>query len=166
IGRGVSYFWEPGEAPTISKELQGVSAKIGEDATFSCELSQSGLEVKWSKDGKSIRKSQKYEISQEQTLVKLTIRNVTEKDSGEYSCEITGGPTSKVTVPTTVTWLKGTKEIRAGGRYELMQKGTVLILKVKDLEKSDSEVYTCDIGSMKSTAKLTVKGKNLAFAEK
>lgn len=51
--------------------------------------------MKWSKDGKSIRKSQKYEISQEQMLVKLTIRNVTEKDSGEYSCEITGGPTSK-----------------------------------------------------------------------
>lgn len=95
LNQGVSYFWEPGEAPTISKELQGVNAKIGEDATFSCELSQSGLEVKWSKDSKSIRKSQKYEISQEQTLVKLTIRNVTEKDSGEYSCEITGGPTSK-----------------------------------------------------------------------
>ncbi|XP_016314282.1 obscurin-like [Sinocyclocheilus anshuiensis] len=183
-------FTVEGEAPTISKELQGVSAKIGEDATFSCELSQSGLEVKWSKDGKSIRKSQKYEISQERTLVKLTIRNVTEKDSGEYSCEITGGPTSKAkleikelankfirelkdataeeksavsfecetTQPASkVTWLKGTKEIRAGGRYELMQKGTVLILKVKDLEKSDSEVYTCDIGSTKSTAKLTVK---------
>ncbi|KTF73447.1 hypothetical protein cypCar_00026198, partial [Cyprinus carpio] len=186
-----------GEAPTISKELQGVSAKIGEDATFSCELSQSGLEVKWSKDGKSIRKSQKYEISQEQMLVKLTIRNVTEKDSGEYSCEITGGPTSKAKLEikgkdlkiyelankfirelkdataeeksavsfecetaqpaSKVTWLKGTKEIRAGGRYELMQKGTVLILKVKDLEKSDSEVYTCDVGSTKNTAKLTVK---------
>jgi len=42
-----------------------------------------------------------------------------------------------------------------------MQKGTVLILNIKDLEKSDSEVYTCDIGSTKSTAKLTVKGKNL-----
>lgn len=95
LNQGVSYFWELGEAPTISKELQGVSARIGEDATFSCELSQSGLEVKWSKDGKSIRKSQKYEISQEQMLVKLVIRNVTEKDSGEYSCEVTGGPTSK-----------------------------------------------------------------------
>lgn len=47
-----------------------------------------------------------------------------------------------------------------------MQKGTVLILKVKDLEKSDSEVYTCDVGSTKNTAKLTVKGKNLAFSEK
>ncbi|XDV47854.1 hypothetical protein PO909_017402 [Leuciscus waleckii] len=179
-----------GEVPTISKELQGVSAKIGEDAVFSCELSQCGLEVKWSKDGKSIRKSQKYEISQEQMLIKLTIHNVNDKDSGEYSCEVTGGPTSKAKLEikelankficelkdataeensavsfecetahpaSKVTWLKGTKEIKAGGRYELTQKGTVLILNMKDLEKSDSEVYTCDIGSTKSTAKLTVK---------
>ncbi|KAK7123436.1 hypothetical protein R3I93_021760 [Phoxinus phoxinus] len=179
-----------GEVPTISKELQGVSAKIGEDAVFSCELSQCGLEVKWSKDGKSIRKSQKYEISQEQMLIKLTIHNVTDKDSGEYSCEVTGGPTSKAKLEikelankficelkdataeensavffecetahpaSKVIWLKGTKEIKAGGRYELTQKGTVLILNMKDLEKSDSEVYTCDIGSTKSTAKLTVK---------
>lgn len=88
-------YFGSGEAPTISKELQGISAKAGEDAIFSCELSQPGLEVKWSKDGKSIRKSQKYELSQTQTLVKLTVRNVNEKDAGEYSCEVTGGPTSK-----------------------------------------------------------------------
>ncbi|KAA0704500.1 Obscurin [Triplophysa tibetana] len=138
-----------GEAPTISKELQGISAKAGEDATFSCELSQPGLEVKWSKDGKSIRKSQKYEIIHAQTLVNLTIRSVNEKDAGEYS----------------FTWLKGKKEITTGGRYELTQKGTVLILKVKDVEKSDSEVYTCDIGSAKSTAKLMVKVVPAKFKE-
>nr|XP_055038801.1 obscurin isoform X36 [Misgurnus anguillicaudatus] len=187
-----------GEAPTIYKELQSVSVKAGEDATFSCELSQPGLEVKWSKDGKSIRKSQKYEISQAQTLVKLTVRNVTDKDAGEYSCEVAGGPTSKAKLEikemankficelndataeekstisvecetahpaSKVTWLKGKKEIVTGGRYELIQKGTVLILKVKDLEKSDSEVYTCDIGSAKTTAKLTVKVVPAKFKE-
>lgn len=77
-----------------------------------------------------------------------------ENSAVSFECE-TAHPASKV------TWLKGTKEIKAGGRYELTQKGTVLILNMKDLEKSDSEVYTCDIGSTKSTAKLTVKGKNL-----
>lgn len=77
-----------------------------------------------------------------------------ENNAVSFECE-TAQPAGKV------TWLKGTKEIKAGGRYELTQRGTILILNVKDLEKSDSEVYTCDIGSTKSTAKLTVKGKNL-----
>ncbi|TRY90214.1 hypothetical protein DNTS_005822 [Danionella cerebrum] len=168
-----------GEAPSISKELQAVSAKIGEDATFTCELSQAGLEVKWSKDGKSIRKSQKYEIVQDQALVKLTIRNATDKDSGEYSCEVIGELANKfvrelkdVTAEensvvsfecetarpaSKFTWLKGIEEIKAGGRYEFSQKGTILDLKIKDLQKNDSEVYTCDVGSVKSAAKLTVK---------
>ncbi|XP_051969741.1 LOW QUALITY PROTEIN: obscurin-like [Xyrauchen texanus] len=187
-----------GEAPFVSKELQDVSAKVGEDATFCCELSQAGLNVKWSKDGKSIRKSQKYEINQVQTLVNLTVHNVTDKDSGEYSCEVTGGPTSKAKLEikelvnkfireikdataeekgavsfecetaqpaSKVTWMKGTKEIKAGGRYELTQMGNVLILTVKDLENSDSEVYTCDIGSTKSTAKLMVKVVPAKFKE-
>ncbi|XP_051970786.1 obscurin-like [Xyrauchen texanus] len=184
-----------GEAPTLSKELQDVSAKVSEDATFSCELSQAGLDVK---DGKSIRKSQKYEISQEQTLVKLTVHNVTEKAVGENSCEVTGGSTSKSNLEikelankfirelkdataeekgavsfecetaqpvSKFTWMKGMNEIKAGGRYELTQKGTILILIVKDLEKNDSAVYTCDIGSTSSTAKLTVKVLPAKFKE-
>lgn len=82
------------------------------------------------------------------------LKDITEEEKGaiSFECE-TAHPASKV------TWLKGKKEITAGGRYELTQKGTVLILKVKDVEKSDSDVYTCDIGSAKSTAKLMVKGK-------
>uniref|UniRef100_A0A8B9GXJ4 Ig-like domain-containing protein n=1 Tax=Astyanax mexicanus TaxID=7994 RepID=A0A8B9GXJ4_ASTMX len=84
-----------GEAPVFSRELQEVSAANGEDATFCCELSQPGLEVSWFKDGKSIRKSQKYEIVTEQKVVKLIVRNVSAKDSGEYSCEATRGLTSK-----------------------------------------------------------------------
>ncbi|KAL6489202.1 hypothetical protein MHYP_G00029430 [Metynnis hypsauchen] len=179
-----------GEAPIISKELQGLRATPGEDATFLCELSQTGLEVSWFKDGKSIRKNQKYEISQEHKVVKLTVHNVTAKDSGEYSCEISGGLTSKARLEikepvnkitrelkdtngeekgtvsfecetaqpaAKFTWLKGAKEIKAGEKYQMAQKGTILILTVKDLEKADSDTYTCDVGTAKSTAKLSIQ---------
>lgn len=81
--------------PTFSKELQGVSVASGEDAVFLCELSQAGLDVVWCKNGKSIQKSLKYEIIRENKVVKLIVRSVTAKDSGEYSCEVTGGLTTK-----------------------------------------------------------------------
>uniref|UniRef100_A0AAR2J6N9 Obscurin, cytoskeletal calmodulin and titin-interacting RhoGEF b n=1 Tax=Pygocentrus nattereri TaxID=42514 RepID=A0AAR2J6N9_PYGNA len=182
------------EAPIISKELQGLRATPGEDATFLCELSQPGLEVSWFKDGKSIRKSQKCEISQEHKVVKLTVHNVTAKDSGEYSCEITGASLSTFNLHNSVsvnkitrelketngeekgtvsfecetaqpaakfTWLRGAKEIKAGEKYQMVQKGTILILTVKDLEKADSDTYTCDVGTAKSAAKLSVQGKSL-----
>ncbi|KAK3571997.1 hypothetical protein QTP86_021336 [Hemibagrus guttatus] len=84
-----------GEIPTLSKELQDVSIAPGEDAVFLCELAQAGLDVVWRKSGKSIQKSQKYEMIQENKVVKLIVHSVTAKDSGEYSCEVTGGPTSK-----------------------------------------------------------------------
>ncbi|XP_049336778.1 obscurin isoform X48 [Astyanax mexicanus] len=184
-----------GEAPVFSRELQEVSAANGEDATFCCELSQPGLEVSWFKDGKSIRKSQKYEIVTEQKVVKLIVRNVSAKDSGEYSCEATRGLTSKAKLEfkepenritrelkdvtaeekgtvsfecetaqaaARVTWLKGVKEIKAGRKYQMSQKGTVLVLTVKELEKADSDSYSCDVGTAKSTANLTVQAAPVA----
>ncbi|KAI4893348.1 hypothetical protein NFI96_024137 [Prochilodus magdalenae] len=187
-----------GEAPTISKELQGISATIGEDATFVCELSQVGLEASWLKDGKSIRRSQKYEISQENKVIKLIVHNVTAKDSGEYICEITGGLISKAHLDikepvikiirelkdtnaeengtvsfecetaqpaVTSTWLKGGKEIKAGRKYQMVQKGTILILRVMNLEVADSDTYTCDVGTAKSTAKLTVQAVPVIFKQ-
>ncbi|XP_047667394.1 obscurin isoform X5 [Tachysurus fulvidraco] len=84
-----------GEVPTFSKELKDVSIAPGEDAVFLCELSQAGLDAIWYKNGKSIQKSLKYEMIQENKVVKLIVHGVTAKDSGEYSCEVTGGPTSK-----------------------------------------------------------------------
>lgn len=89
------FLFPLGEAPNFSKELQNVSAAPGEGAVFLCELSQAGLNVVWCKNGKSIQKSLKYEIIQEDKLAKLLVHSVTDKDSGEYSCEVTGGPTSK-----------------------------------------------------------------------
>lgn len=84
-----------GKASSVLKGLQNITAVQGEDAVFSCEVTQASSTVKWAKEGKAIRKSQKYDISQENKVVKLTIRNVSAQDSGEYSCEVVGGATIK-----------------------------------------------------------------------
>lgn len=72
-----------------------MSVVQGEDAVFTCEVTHASSTVKWAKEGKAIKKSQKYDISQEDKFMKLAIRNVSAQDSGEYSCEVVGGATTK-----------------------------------------------------------------------
>ncbi|XP_071349022.1 obscurin isoform X12 [Trachinotus anak] len=179
-----------GKASSVSKGLQSVSVVQGEDAVFTCEVTQASSTVKWAKEGKAIRKSQKYDISQEDKVMKLTIHNVSTQDSGEYSCEVVGGATTKAKLEimepvhkfiatlkdsqadekssvtlqcetaqtsSTVIWLKGHTELKAGGRYEMSQKERVLTLTIKGLEEKDTDIYTCDVGTAKTMAKVTVK---------
>ncbi|XP_014826366.1 PREDICTED: obscurin isoform X5 [Poecilia mexicana] len=188
-----------GKASSLSTGLQNVSVVCGEDAVFACEVTQASFTVKWAKDGKAIRTSKKYEISQQEKLMKLTIRNVSAEDSGEYSCEVVGGATTRAKLeikepihkftkalediqadertsvtlrcetaqtPSTVTWLKGHTELRAGGQYEMSQKEKVLTLIIKHLEEKDTDIYTCDVGTAKSMAKVTVKALPTTFVKK
>ncbi|XP_035527007.1 obscurin isoform X37 [Morone saxatilis] len=181
-----------GKASSVSKGLQNVSVDQGEDAVFTCEVTQASSTVKWSKESKAIKKSQKYDISQEDKVMKLIIHNVSAQDSGEYSCEVVGGATTKAKLeikepihkftktlkdseavekssvtlncetaqtPSTVIWLKGHTELKAGGRYEMSQKEGVITLTIKHLEEKDTDIYTCDVGTAKSMAKVTVNAK-------
>ncbi|XP_023820747.1 obscurin isoform X15 [Oryzias latipes] len=187
-----------GKASSISKALQTVTTVQGEDAVFTCEVTQAGSSVKWAKDGKAIKVSQKYEISQQDTVRKLIIRSVSSKDCGEYSCEVVGGATTKAKLeikepihkfvkaledsqadekssvtlkcetaqtPSTVTWLKGHTELKAGSRYVMSQKEGVITLTIKDLEEKDTDIYTCDVGTAKSMAKVTVKAKPITIVQ-
>ncbi|XP_065810254.1 obscurin isoform X2 [Labrus bergylta] len=186
------------KASSVSRALQNVSAVQEEDAVFVCEVTQASSTVKWSKEGKAIKKSQKYEISQEDKVMKLIIHSVSAQDSGEYSCEVVGGATTKAKLeikepshkftkvlkdsqaeekscvtlqcetaqtPSTVVWLKGHTELKAGGRYEMSQKEGVLTLTIKHLEEKDTDIYTCDVGTAKSMAKLTVNALPASFIE-
>ncbi|XP_035861175.1 obscurin isoform X4 [Sander lucioperca] len=188
-----------GKASSVSKGLQNVSAVQDEDAVFTCEVTQASSTVKWAKEGKAIKKSHKYGISQEDKVMKLTIHNVSAQDSGEYSCEVVGGATTKAKLeikepihqftkalidsqaeekssvalqcqtaqtPSTVIWLKGHTELKAGGRYEMSQKEGVLTLTIKHLEEKDTDIYTCDVGTAKSMAKVTVNAMPASFKEK
>ncbi|XP_025756362.1 obscurin isoform X15 [Oreochromis niloticus] len=179
-----------GKASSVSKGLQNICVVQGEDAVFTCEVTQASFAVKWAKDGKAIKKGQKYELSQQDRVMKLAIHNVSAQDSGEYSCEVIGGATTRAKleikepihkftkalkdseadekgsvtlqctteqIPSTVVWLKGHTELKAGGRYEMSQKDGVLTLTIKQLEENDTDIYTCDVGTAKSMAKVTVK---------
>ncbi|XP_074841400.1 obscurin isoform X2 [Carettochelys insculpta] len=71
----------------IVKQLEDKTSTAGQDARLTCEMSKPDVNVKWYKDGKAIRKSQKYDLRQEGTWAILVIHDATTKDSGEYMCE-------------------------------------------------------------------------------
>ncbi|XP_030583398.1 obscurin [Archocentrus centrarchus] len=64
-----------------------------------------------------------------------------------------------------VTWLKGLIELRSGRKYVIRQKGVVLSLTITSLEKSDTDIYICDVGTMQSRAQLTVQGQKVLILD-
>ncbi|KAM6963087.1 obscurin [Aplochiton taeniatus] len=181
----------------VFRDMLNARAVPGEDAELSCEITKPQASVRWLKNGRPIRKSPKYEISMEQHLVRLVIRNASTRDSGEYCCEADGIATrarleirelqhsfaqelrdarveekAKVTLECEtrcpakrVTWRKGVTELRSGKRYAMKQKGVVLSLTIHALEKADTDVYTCDVGTMQSRALLTVIGQKVTILD-
>ncbi|XP_053740014.1 obscurin isoform X13 [Synchiropus splendidus] len=188
-----------GRASSVSKGLENVSALLGEAAVFTCEVTHSASTVKWARDGKTIKRGQKYDIKQEGKVMKLVISSVSPEDSGEYCCEVVGGATTRATLevkepihrftkelqdcqaaekqavtlqcetaltPSTSIWLKGHAELKSGGRYQMSQKGSLLTLTIRDLEERDTDIYTCDVATAKSMAKLTVRASPPTFSQK
>ncbi|XP_050933200.1 LOW QUALITY PROTEIN: obscurin [Lates calcarifer] len=64
-----------------------------------------------------------------------------------------------------VTWLKGMMELRSGRKYVIRQKGVVLSLTITSLEKLDTDVYTCDVGTMQTRAELTIQGQKVLILD-
>lgn len=87
----VAPHWLPSASPErpviIVKPLEDQHIAPGEDVVLSCELSRAGAPVRWLKDGKAIRKGQKYDVLSEGTQAVLVVRGASLRDSGEYACE-------------------------------------------------------------------------------
>ena len=56
-------------------------------------------------------------------------------------------------------WRKGTETLRDGDRYSLRQDGAVCELQIRDLAVEDAGEYLCVCGQEKTSATLSVKGK-------
>ena len=59
-----------------------------------------------------------------------------------------------------VEWRKGSETLRAGDRVSLKQEGAVCELEIRDLAVEDAGEYLCVCGQEKTSATLTIRGKD------
>lgn len=59
-----------------------------------------------------------------------------------------------------VEWRKGPETLRAGDRISLRQDGTLCKLEIRGLDMEDAGEYSCVCGQERTSATLTVKGKD------
>ena len=64
--------------------------RLGEDHMFEVELSRDRGKAQWLKDGIEIRSSNKYDIWHQERLHRLTIREVDDRDAGDYAILVKG----------------------------------------------------------------------------
>lgn len=83
----------------------------------------------------------------------LQSQEIKEGETVTLSCEL-----SKPGIA--VQWKKGTVLLKQGRKYEMIQKGCLLQLLIRDLKSEDTGSYKCSAGSLVTTASLVVKGKS------
>ncbi|XP_029109266.1 obscurin [Scleropages formosus] len=126
--------------------IHGATSK--DSGEYSCEI-----------DG--IASTAKLEVKERDQVFTRELRDTQaeEKSTVTLECE-TKWPAGKV------TWRKGLAELKAGGRFEMKQQGTVLTLTIRGLEKNDGDTYSCDVGSVQSQAHLTVQVEPAVFKKR
>lgn len=62
-----------------------------------------------------------------------------------------------------MVWRCGDKVLTSSSKYQLKQEGTVVELVIYKLQGTDAGEYSCDTGSQRTTAVLTVHGRLFHF---
>ncbi|XP_042333180.1 obscurin isoform X8 [Sceloporus undulatus] len=110
----------------FTKKLEDKTTVVGQEVSLSCDLSKWDSNIKWCKDGKEIRRSQKYDLRQEGNRAILIIHDAMVKDSGEYTCE------------TEISKTKATLTVE--------EAGNCFIKDLSDLKTDENKkaVFTCE----------------------
>ena len=74
--------------PTFIARLKNRSASENSIIKFTCAVSEPECSVQWSKDGVSLKKSEKYSIDSNNGVLSLEIKKATIQDAGDYSCVV------------------------------------------------------------------------------
>ncbi|KAG8544464.1 hypothetical protein GDO81_022450 [Engystomops pustulosus] len=72
--------------PLFKEDLKNEKVTEGEEATLRCELTKPGAAVEWRKGEQVLKPSDKYMMRQEGLTSELIVKNVDEKDHGQYTC--------------------------------------------------------------------------------
>uniref|UniRef100_A0A8B9H615 Uncharacterized protein n=1 Tax=Astyanax mexicanus TaxID=7994 RepID=A0A8B9H615_ASTMX len=81
-------FLSVGTKPALRKEMDEVTAKLGQTATLKCQIIGRPVpEIKWYKAGKEIKEGRKYAATSDGRNHTLTISTEQQEDEGLYTCK-------------------------------------------------------------------------------
>uniref|UniRef100_A0A8D1NFF7 non-specific serine/threonine protein kinase n=2 Tax=Sus scrofa TaxID=9823 RepID=A0A8D1NFF7_PIG len=159
----------------FTRGLRKEEATEGASATLHCELSKAAP-VEWRKGSETLRAGDRVILRQDGATCELEIRGLTVADAGEYSSlpakftrglrkeEATEGASAtlhcELSKAAPVEWRKGSETLRAGDRVILRQDGATCELEIRGLTVADAGEYSCVCGQEKTSAILTVRGKD------
>ncbi|KAJ6655088.1 hypothetical protein lerEdw1_005992 [Lerista edwardsae] len=125
----------------FTRPLEDKTTSVGQEVSLSCEMSKWDNGMKWRKDGKEIRRSQKYDLRQEGNRAVLIIHDATVKDSGEYTCETEASKTKA-----TLTVEGYGEELFHAHSEAMPEAGNCFIKDLSDLkvEENKKAVLTCE----------------------
>uniref|UniRef100_A0A8C4RHV9 Obscurin, cytoskeletal calmodulin and titin-interacting RhoGEF b n=1 Tax=Erpetoichthys calabaricus TaxID=27687 RepID=A0A8C4RHV9_ERPCA len=144
----------------VKGELHTTFSKYHEKATLSCEVSCTNTEVKWYKDGKLLSSDKKMRTESKEkirSIFKIVISmqfstepkqvflskeplkelKATLSEKATLSCEV-------LEAQTEVKWYKDGKLLTSTKKNVMESEGKIRRLVIKNAEKKDSGIYTCE----------------------
>uniref|UniRef100_A0A673M7Y3 Obscurin, cytoskeletal calmodulin and titin-interacting RhoGEF b n=1 Tax=Sinocyclocheilus rhinocerous TaxID=307959 RepID=A0A673M7Y3_9TELE len=168
---GQSAYLEP--TASVKTGLVNCSAHVGEEATFTVELS-AVCSSSWTINDRMIRSGSEYLITRSKTTHTLVIREVSMELNGAQVKFVGGGSQSVATLSvkgkkgkvsenltsqkatlscevsdakTEVKWFKDGKQLISSKTVHMESKGKSRQLVLENVEKKDAGEYTCEVGN-------------------